>query len=130
MAVILPTQTCFDDAAEYLNAVALGGDRAELLRLRLVHGIIRFPDEQPEGGKRAAHAWVEDGETVIDAGLLDGQRVNVLWPRVEFYRQLRVETATRYTAYELLEHHRLHGHVGPWRADIRALVREPDEGHL
>ena len=129
MTLILPTQTCFDDAADYMNAVALGGDRAELLRIRLVHGIIRFPDDQPEGGKRAAHAWVEDGDAVIDAGLLDGQRVNVLWPRVEFYRQLRVEAATRYTAYGFarLSTTACNGHVGPWRADIRALVRESGE---
>lgn len=125
MTVIAPTHNCFDDAADYLNAVALGGDREELERVRLAHGIIRFPDDQPNGGRRAAHAWVEDGDAVIDAGLLDGQRVNVLWPRHEFYRRLRVEAVTYYTARELVDHNDAQGHVGPWRADLRALLRTP-----
>ena len=123
MPTILPTHHCFDDTAEFINERAKTGDRAALLALRLVHGIIRFPDDQPGGGTRAAHAWVEEGDAVYDFGLLDGERVVIHYTRAVFYERLRVEAPTVYTALQLVQHHDATGSSGPWRDDLRQLLR-------
>jgi hypothetical protein len=123
MPTVLPTHHCFDDAAEYVNERAKTEPRHVIEGLRLVHAIIQFPEGQPDAGRRTAHAWVEEGDWVIDAGLLEGERVYLHWPRAEYYTRMRVEAPSAYTALELLAYHDTHGHVGPWRADLRLLLR-------
>ena len=123
---IFPTHHCFDDAAKFMNAVAEEGDVERLLKLRLVHGIVRFPDDQEDhAGALAAHGWIEDGDTVIEGGLLNGEFVYVQHAREDFYARCRVSSTTVYTALELVQNTKRHGYVGPWRTDLKRLLRTP-----
>jgi len=133
---IHPTRTCFDDAVAFceqraraLIARPPSECRRELLRLRIAHGTIAVPDEQPPGfgvqpGQRIAHAWVEeDGRTVWQTGFLDGERVTFSMPWPDFARLSRPESVTHYTLFQVLRHHDRSQSTGPWRDDLKALCR-------
>ena len=139
MGTIYPTGTCFDDAVAFCERHARtlltrppAERRPALLRLKVVHGIITVPPDQPAGygvqpGQRAAHAWVEEGARYVwQSGVLDGRTIAFQIARAEFYAQLRVEAVTRYTLPQVLEHHHRTGSTGPWRADLKALCRGRD----
>jgi hypothetical protein len=122
---ILPTGTCFDDAIEYLNEIALHGQRERLLTLKLVHGICLAPEGAQEGTP-FAHAWVEEAGVCVQAGLFSGEPQKVYYgvKRAEFYAKLRVQVATYYTAPEVVVHNRRTGHFGPWEHLYRDLCQE------
>jgi hypothetical protein len=117
---IHPTHHCFDDVTEYLNALAEdGASGEELRRYTIVHGIIVAPDGTP-----TAHAWLEiqekDLTMVIQAGIVDGERVYFVMPRAEFLAHLMVWDETRYTIGEALQ---LDQHLGraPWVPEYREI---------
>ncbi len=115
MPTIFPTHTCFDDALEYLAArVAEDRRLARSHRLLLVHGLCLIPIGQPDEGQVFAHAWVEDANSCWTMGLLDGERVIVVRARDEFYANLRVQCATRYTVRQAWRENRRSGTYGPW----------------
>lgn len=126
---IFPTHRCFDDAMEFCEARARENHPSISTTLRLVHGIIHVPIGQPaddeiQPGDESAHAWVEDGDLVYDAGVLpDGRRVVFTAEKASYYEHYRIETCTAYTMWEVLEQNRASGHYGPWRPEYQALCR-------
>lgn len=130
MTVIYPSHKCFDQAVEFCEARARANHPSVDTTLRLVHGIILVPEDQPADasdarpGERSVHAWVEDGDLVWDAGILaDGRRIEFAVEKAEYYNHYRVQETTVYTMWELLEQNRASGHYGPWRPEYKALCR-------
>lgn len=121
---ILPTLTCFNDAIEYIEQVALE-DKARALRLVLVHAIVVMPDG-PDKGKLYSHAWVEDGALIWQGGIIDGQRVYFSCLKTEYLRFMQVQDATRYNLYQLYIENRKSGHYGPWKPEYQALCRKAE----
>lgn len=60
-----PTGDCYEAAAKYImdKVLAFWVENPQH-QLRLVHGEVR--GQGPLEGQRLGHAWVEDGDTVID----------------------------------------------------------------
>lgn len=131
--VIRPTNTCFDDALDFIAERVKRDVELALheTRLILVHGICLAP-EGPLIGEPFAHAWVEErapGEPkqVWQGGILDGERVYYGIDADEFAQMLRPQKVTRYTVREAwLENERTE-HFGPWVAEYEALCRKPGE---
>jgi len=74
------TGDCYEAAAHYLLDHVLGmGVKDPNYNLRLVHGEVA--GQGPLEGKTFGHAWVEDGETVIDQS--NGR--NIRMPKVLYY---------------------------------------------
>lgn len=116
--VIYPTGQCFDNALDLLVDL-LREDPARVETHCLVHGLCLAPD-----GHLYAHAWVEDGETVLSVGLVHGQEIAYAAARAEYYADARVQEVTRYSVREAYELNRQYGTYGPWRADYQALCKE------
>jgi ribosomal protein S27AE len=130
MSVVYPTHHCFDDAVEFCERRARAKHPSVETTLRLVHGIILVPADQPAGvsdaqpGERAIHAWAEDGDLCWDAGILeDGRRIEFAVAKAEYYEHYRVQETTVYTMPELLAANKASGHYGPWRPEYAALCR-------
>jgi hypothetical protein len=117
-----PTHHCFDDAMEYLDARARSD--ASLDMLVLVHGIIIGPSGEP-----FAHAWIEEGPRVIDAGLLDGERVYYACAREEFYASRTITLTKSYTWRQAATENRRSGHFGPWDPELAALCGQSHAIH-
>lgn len=86
-----------------------------------MHGICLAP-EGPHAGERFAHAWVEEGQTLGQSGLLEDE--TKIWFTVDrdaWYRAVRVQVCTRYTLVEARRLYWQHGHMGPWGRAYRAL---------
>jgi len=112
MTTIFPTGTCFDDAIEQFGVLLDANKHA-----MLVHAICVGDD-----GTRYAHAWVEEGGTAWDSGVLaDGRRLAYAVPVLEFYSARRVEQKWRYSPLEMLRANRKHGTYGPWEPELVAL---------
>jgi hypothetical protein len=94
---IEPTHTCFDDAIEYMALAFIEAPEWARERLTLVHAICRIPDGSVSAGSRFAHAWVEDGDNVIQAGLIAGEKTYYAMPLAQHYALMRVERTTVYT---------------------------------
>lgn len=121
--VMQPTGTCFDDALE-LIAFFVEQDKRRLHTLVLVHASCLKPPGYPNEGTPFAHAWLEEGDLVWSAGIIDEVKVQFSCDGEEFRRQLRVQEATRYTAFEAhLENVRTN-HFGPWLAKYRSLCKD------
>lgn len=132
MSYVYPTHKCFDDTVEFCERRARAKHPSVDTTLRLVHGIILTPADQPAGvsdtqpGDRTLHAWVEDGDLCWDFGILeDGRRIEFAVARAEYYEHYRVQETTVYTMRELLAANKASGHYGPWRPEYAALCRTP-----
>lgn len=106
--IVHPTHTCFDDAMEYLEAVASKKIKRNLLELKLAHGICQVDL------LRYAHAWVETPTHCIDGGLVDGDKIYVVIPKAAFYKDRDVLDVTLYTVFEASNQNEFHGTYGPW----------------
>ena len=124
---ILPTHTCFDDALEFLDELMKGGEVDRLARLRVVHGICLAP-EGPKAGSPFAHAWVEEDGDCVQAGLVAGCEHKVYFgiERAEFYKMLRVQVSTAYTAQDAMLNNARFGHFGPWENSYREIITNGD----
>ena len=121
MPTILPTQTCFDDALDYLSEAVREDPSWALGHLRLVHGICLAPEGQ-YAGELFAHAWVEEDRRVcIQAGILDGRKGYYGISRAQHYALLRVQLTTVYTVEEALEKNLASNHYGPWESSYQSL---------
>jgi hypothetical protein len=136
---IHPTNTCFDDALDYLEAIAMHKSLEELHRHVLVHGICLMPKggKDPEG-TRFAHAWVErdirpppnhsllgpSTREVLQAGFLEGERVLIWMPRDFFNVTMRPQEETCYTIEQAWLLNRIHNTYGPWKPEYVALCKE------
>lgn len=131
MSTIHPTNSCFDDALEMLEArIRKEPELARSSLLVLVHAICLIPEDHPEAGHRFAHCWLEEGgANAWQAGFLDGERVVYLMNARELELELRVEKAWRYTPREVWEHNRRTETYGPWEPELQALCGRKTDAH-
>jgi hypothetical protein len=143
MTDIRPTNTCFDDALEYLEWVAMNRGLAELHQHELVHGICLMPpgSKDPEG-TRFAHAWVERDvrpppnhaqlgpptREVLQAGFIEGKRAHFWMPREFFDRVMQPQEETHYTIEQAWEENRRSNTYGPWKPEYEALCKQRRAG--
>jgi hypothetical protein len=124
---IYPTHTCFDDALEYCELIAKREGKQSLQQLTLVHAIVLHP-EGPRAGQPYAHAWIEEGDEAIFAGILNGEKVYCVVDRIEYAERLRVQHAWRYTMREAHMMNKQHGTYGPWEKRLLVLARGASQG--
>jgi hypothetical protein len=102
---------CYEANGRYFMDKSLyGGDG----NLRLVHGEVT--GQGPLEGVNYGHAWVEDGNTVID--MSNGRAVRM--PKAAYYALGNIEANDnmhKYTASEFRRNVLKHEHWGPW--DLR-----------
>ena len=97
--------TCYVDAYHYMN---------DNRKLKLVHGLV---DGQGDlEGIRYNHAWVEDGNTVIDASLKGQGRENYKFPKDLYYYigGINEKTTFRYNHEEMVKKMFDTENYGPW----------------
>lgn len=92
---------CYQAAANYVQRHADDD-------LVLVHGTVGGTGKL--AGKRFGHAWVIDGDTVIDQSNGHDLRVS----KAAYYAVGRVGKTVRYTPTEVLVNLLRHKHYGPW----------------
>lgn len=119
--IIYATGTCFDDAIEYVEArVKLDPTLALRNDFVVAHAII---DPNPDGGP-LAHAWVEDGPTVIFRGIFNGEPIWCTVDKAEYLAAANVLDITRYTMRDVLGHAQAHNfETGPWKPEYRRFCR-------
>lgn len=120
---IYPTTTCFDDSLENLTLlIQENPSRLTDGSLLIVHGIIN-PD-----GKEIAHAWIElDGKTVVDSGILDGEKITYSVSLEEYYRQAKITDTTKYMPVDAAGIENRTGMFGPWEERYRRLCPDLQE---
>lgn len=103
---------CYEAAAHYILDHCLGmGVKEPNHDLRLVHGEVA--GQGPLEGVTLGHAWVEDGDIVIDQS--NGQDIRM--PKILYYALGGVgelDNIHVYTPEEALEKMREHDVYGPW----------------
>lgn len=119
--VIPVTGNCFEECAEYVLHAAMLGRKFDWDDVRkkytssggrdlvLVHGEVL--GRGPLEGVQFAHAWVEDGDEVIDVTR------NVRMPRDQYYALGAIDqigNMHRYTVDQIRRHGAETGHWGPW----------------
>jgi hypothetical protein len=122
---IYPTHSCFDDAMEFVDwmAVEFADEKEGLEGISLVHSI-----NETQDGKRYAHAWVEDSSTdvAIFAGIFKGVKAYFGSPIKEFYARYNVQETTRYTVTEAIMNNLRTYNFGPWEEKYIALCANGD----
>ncbi len=117
---IYPTGTCFNDALE-LFEYFITMDPTRIRTLTLVHAICIKPVGSPGAGGLFAHAWIEEGDIVWSAGILNGVKVQYSCEAQSFREQLQLQDETRYSAWDVHRENRRTGTFGPWVEKYRAL---------
>ena len=97
--------TCYVDAYKYIS---------ENRNLKLVHGLVTGQGDIE--GIRYNHAWIEDGNTVIDASLKEQGRSTYKFPKDLYYAigQINPKTTFRYTYKETVKKMYDTENYGPW----------------
>jgi hypothetical protein len=113
-----PTHTCFDDAVEFVEAMVRAG-APEASELVIVHAVCRA--EFDGIGRDYAHAWVEHGDQVFDAFLLEGARFYAIFPRDWFYARRDVQRAIGYSLQAAYRENQRTVSFGPWDPDLLEL---------
>lgn len=124
--LLRPTNCCFDDALDYLEALIKAGRQRDALGMVLAHGICRMPENATTPGKRFAHAWIEAGAQVIQAGIVEGRRVYYSMPWDFFcllFQPESPENVTRYTIEQAWRENERTGTYGPWEKRYQELTR-------
>ena len=96
---------CYQAAGRYVMDNALQGSNQNLI---LVHGIVSGQGEI--AGVRYGHAWVENGEEVIDVA--GGRELRV--PKIIYYAIGNIDNTFRYTPEEMREKLIESETWGPW----------------
>lgn len=115
-----PTHRCFDDALDYLENRVRSGTRA-VFTYKLVHGICLIPGE---ACVRFAHAWVDEGERIVQAFLMSGERVYIGFTHSDFEEIYRPQESTVYSLHQAWEMNERHATYGPWEPRYQALCHE------
>lgn len=119
--IIQPTHHCFDDSLDYIESrVAKAPWLARQATLILVHGILIAPNG-PHQGEPYAHAWVEEEDVCIEAGIIDGERFWYRVQRDEYYATRLVQETTRYTLKQAWIENRIAETYGPWKPEYKKL---------
>jgi len=119
---ILPTNTCFDDALDFITEVISANIdiKDELLKsLILVHAVCIHPDGYPY-----AHAWVEDRGKCIFKGIFNGKADYFAADQKEYYKDTKVIEVTKYTIMQAAALNAKHNTFGPWKPDYLALCSD------
>lgn len=99
----LPQGLCFQNVFTFLKA--RGGLSARVNgKANIVHGLATNIE-----GLSFMHAWIEEGETVIDP------TQGVSNPKKRVYELLKIKKVTVYTYEEALIKAVQAGHYGPWK---------------
>lgn len=129
---------CFTKAFEYIFQHGVLRDNNNL---QLVHAIIQ-PLMGPLSGVEFGHAWVEDGENVIDTSrnneVMNKETYYMLggllnFPTAEDFRNrntkmtIKEEKITRYSIKDAKAFAVKHGYYGPWDKKFSDYVLENDE---
>lgn len=122
MTTLFPTNTCFDDALDYILAMVkeyrINPNNEH--RYKICHGILLGSDKKPY-----SHAWVEFDDDVIISGIWNGSKVYATGDRKEYYREVRVTSdVTKYTLQEVLAMNRKYCTYGPWVDRYLDLTRD------
>jgi hypothetical protein len=99
---------CYEVSGKHVLDQSMMGNK----ELTLVHGIVT--GQGPISGIQYGHAWVEDGDTVID--LSNGR--NLQSPKALYYALGNISETRRYSVEETRKKILEHKHWGPW--DIRS----------
>ena len=101
------TGTCYQDALHYM-------EKHSDKKLRLVHGLVT--GQGPIEGIRYNHAWVEDGNEVIDPSLKELGRSVYTFPKDLYYAigNIKEKTTFRYNHKEMVKKMLEIGTYGPW----------------
>lgn len=121
---IYPTHSCFDDAMEFIDWMALEfKEDKDLDELFLVHSI-----NQTNAGRAYAHAWVEDNNSgvAVFAGIYKGEKAYFYSPVKDFYDRFNVQETTKYTVKEAVENNLRTCNYGPWEDKYIALCANGD----
>jgi hypothetical protein len=120
--ILYPTGTCFDDALDFLSEF-LKRNRMLATTCELVHGIALARDGEPY-----SHAWVEQARaTVWTAGIVKGEKIYVGVDIDDYYDEMRVQEATRYSLLEAWAENSRTGTYGPWLDKYSRLCRDKKE---
>lgn len=117
---------CYEAALHYIMDHVLGmGVKNPQRHLRLVHGEVA--GQGPMAGTTFGHAWVEDGDTVIDQS--NGRDIRM--PKAIYYAVGRIDEIGNihvYTPEEARDRCIEHGVYGPWDLEGRHpdYVKGPD----
>lgn len=127
---IRPTNTCFDDALDFLEALCQTPDMTiELLRQYVVvHGVCLHPPDHPKRDEPFAHAWVECGvrDSVLQGAIVDGEPTMYEMPFSLFWARFRPQKLTRYSVDEAIALNHQTGHYGPWNEDYTRFCKDGD----
>lgn len=117
-----PTQSCFDDAIDFLHETFKANKlESILMNYRLCHGICNFSDPY-------SHAWVEVMDKVWDCGIYQNEKCYFEMPKDFFYRHFRITDVTRYTVEEMIAQNTKFEHYGPWEKRYFELCKDVKEG--
>jgi hypothetical protein len=131
MEYLHPTHSCFDDACEMLELLALRAleleESFESQNWLLAHGILTATvncASPLEPGDLYAHAWVEQDGQAFHAGLLRGEKVWCRCSATDWYTYHHATDVTLYTMRQLVELNTLHANTGPWEERYKSLCRK------
>ncbi len=99
---------CYEVAYKYFNS------KASNKKLRLVHGLVR--GQGALEGIIYNHAWVEDGNKIIDMTL--DKKVQKSLPKVLYYAIGQIKVTYEYTYSEHIEKVNEYGTYGPWEKKL------------
>lgn len=117
---------CYEAALHYIMDHVLGmGVKDPQHHLRLVHGEVA--GQGPMAGTTFGHAWIEDGDTVIDQS--NGRDIRM--PKAVYYAVGRIDEIGNihvYTPEQARDQCLRHGVYGPWELEGRhpCYVKGPD----
>lgn len=81
------------------------------LTVKVCHGLV--VGQGPIEGLIHGHAWLEDGDTVIDL------QHKVTMSKLEYYKTAKLKKVVRYSLKQALQLGYNTGHAGPWNKDIQ-----------
>lgn len=96
---------CFEVSARYVVDSKLFGDRD----FELVHGAVT--GQGPISGINYSHAWIEDGDFVIDLS----NNKSVKLPKFLYYAMGRINEVVKYSPEEARKNMLKYKHYGPWK---------------
>jgi len=105
-------------ASCYEMALRFAADHAHLPELKVAHGFVHEPEDQPLPWH---HAWIE-----LNSSVLWDPSTGLYLDRSDFYRVLGVVVAARYSPAEALEHFTATGSAKQWPATVAACRRLVD----
>lgn len=108
-----PTNKCFDDCIEYLEAL-FRENKLPPTHMLLCHGIVKIVNTQ----KEYAHAWLEDLQNnhVLEFKIDDkGEKCALEIPRKAFYEVNNMREFTAYSMEGVAHNNLIHCTQGPWK---------------